>query len=222
MLRSISSLSRWIAEYCMLYPRSDVRCGRARWLWANYTFWTSDLSRLTCQVGEFYESENFWREASARLRSKLGSKNESDMCQLQDRLNGFLASEDNEIPTDLDLPHLTFTVTRCLLSKRTSARRVFYFNKFEITFQSNGSVVSKLIWIELKINLSHAYFEKRSLDGQCSTRVSPDVTVRNLSVSERMGILKIRRTCSETNEEDRLPWICWTYVWRWLHPWRRA
>jgi hypothetical protein len=52
------------------------------------------------------------------------------------------------------------------------------------TFQFNRTVVSKLIWHQLDLNLSHAHFEKRSLDCQSSTGVGSNVTVRNQSVYE--------------------------------------
>jgi hypothetical protein len=52
------------------------------------------------------------------------------------------------------------------------------------TFQFNRTVVSKRIWHQLDLNLSHAHFEKRSLDCQSSTGVDPNVTVRNQSVYE--------------------------------------
>src|SRR6202795_2748712 len=67
---------------------------------------------------------------------------------------------------------------------RHSARRAFYSETKPTTLHSNSSVVSKLIWLELNLNLSHAYFEKRLLDCQCSTGVGSNVTIRNQSVSE--------------------------------------
>ena len=53
-----------------------------------------------------------------------------------------------------------------------------------ITFQYNSTVVSKLIWLEVELNLSDGYSEKRSLDCQRSTGVDSNVTVRNPSVYE--------------------------------------
>jgi hypothetical protein len=52
------------------------------------------------------------------------------------------------------------------------------------TFQPNNTVVSELLWLELELNLSHAYFEKRSLDRQRCPCVGSNVTVLNESVSE--------------------------------------
>ena len=44
------------------------------------------------------------------------------------------------------------------------------------TFQSNNTVVSKLVWLELNINLNDANFQKSFLDCQCSTAVRSNVT----------------------------------------------
>jgi hypothetical protein len=42
----------------------------------------------------------------------------------------FCVSENNERPTDLDLPHLTFTVTQWLLSAKTlSVKSLLHENK---------------------------------------------------------------------------------------------
>jgi hypothetical protein len=65
----------------------------------------------------------------------------------------------------------------------------FYSETKTPTFQFNSTVVSKLICIELELNLSHAYFEHRSLDCQCSTGVGSNVTVRNRLVSENDDIM---------------------------------
>jgi hypothetical protein len=65
--------------------------------------------------------------------------------------------------------------------------KAFYSEIKTSTFQSNNSVVSKLIWLELDVNLSHRYDVENPpelLDCQCSTAVGPNVvTVRNQSVS---------------------------------------
>ncbi len=45
------------------------------------------------------------------------------------------------------------------------------------TFQVNSPVVSELIWLELDRNLSDVYIEKRSLYGQSSGGLGPDVAV---------------------------------------------
>ena len=71
------------------------------------------------------------------------------------------------------------TATRWLLSVNMLVRRAIYSEKETTTFQSDGSVVSKLIWFEVNLNLSNSYFEKRSPGGQCSTGVVPDIAVRN-------------------------------------------
>lgn len=60
-----------------------------------------------------------------------------------------------------------------------------------LTFQYNRSVVSKHIWLELYVNLSHPYFEKRSPDCQSSIRAGSNITVQNQSVSERMTIRRL-------------------------------
>jgi hypothetical protein len=52
------------------------------------------------------------------------------------------------------------------------------------TFQSNSSVVSKLIRPKLDLNLGNGYIEKRSPDGQYSAGVSPNDPVQNRSASE--------------------------------------
>jgi hypothetical protein len=53
------------------------------------------------------------------------------------------------------------------------------------TFQCNNSADCKLIWHEPDRDLSNAYIEKRSPDGQGNTGVGPNVaTVRNQSASE--------------------------------------
>ena len=52
------------------------------------------------------------------------------------------------------------------------------------TFQTDSPVICKLIWVELDQNLSNAYIEKRSLDGQFGTGVIPNIAVRNRSKSE--------------------------------------
>ena len=46
------------------------------------------------------------------------------------------------------------------------------------TFQFNKTVVSKLIWLEVELNVSQACFEKHSdlLYCQCRTSVDSDVT----------------------------------------------
>ena len=91
----------------------------------------------------------------------------------------FLASENNKRRTDLDLPHTKFTATRWLRSVKTLSVKDIYSKTTALTLESNGSVVSKLIWLELKLNLSHAYFEKSLLDCQCSTAVDSKVTVQD-------------------------------------------
>ena len=49
----------------------------------------------------------------------------------------------------------------------------------------NSSGVSKLIWLEFDQNLSNAYIEKRSLDGQLGTGVGLNIAVPNQSVAHR-------------------------------------
>ena len=94
----------------------------------------------------------------------------------------YSVSENDDRPTYLDRPHLIFTVTQWLSSVKTlSVKDHLHGNKI-ITFQYNSTVVSKLTWLEIKLNLSDACSEKRSLDCQCSTGVDSNVTVRYPSV----------------------------------------
>jgi hypothetical protein len=67
---------------------------------------------------------------------------------------------------------------RWLLSVETLSVKGIYSEEKTLAFQFNSTVVSQLIWLELNLNLSHAYFEKRSLDCQCSTGVASNVTDR--------------------------------------------
>jgi hypothetical protein len=67
---------------------------------------------------------------------------------------------------------------RLVSAKTLSVNRVFLGDKNQ-TFQSNNTAVAKLIWLELDYNLSHSYFEKSSLDCECSTAMSSNVTVRD-------------------------------------------
>ena len=62
--------------------------------------------------------------------------------------------------------------------------REVYWEEKTTTFQQDSSVVPKLIWLELDRNFSNAYIEKRSLDGQFSAGVGPNVAIRDQSISE--------------------------------------
>jgi hypothetical protein len=52
------------------------------------------------------------------------------------------------------------------------------------TFETDSPAISKLIWLELDDDLSNAYVEKRSLDGQLGIGLVPNIAVRNRSVYE--------------------------------------
>ena len=52
------------------------------------------------------------------------------------------------------------------------------------TFETHNPVISILIWLEVDRNLSNVYIEKRSLDGQFSTGVDPNIAVRNILISD--------------------------------------
>jgi hypothetical protein len=79
---------------------------------------------------------------------------------------------------------MTFTVIRWLVSASTLSVNCVLLGDKNQTFQSNNAAVAKLIWLELELNLSHAYFEQSSLDCECSTAMSFNVTVRDHSVSK--------------------------------------
>jgi hypothetical protein len=104
-----------------------------------------------------------------------------------------MVSENNESPTDWDFPHLKYTVMRRWRSVKMLSVEGFFLETKISTFHFNStvvSVVSKPIWFQLELNLSHSYFEKRSLDCQCSTGVASNVTVQNQSVM-RMMVLRV-------------------------------
>ena len=68
---------------------------------------------------------------------------------------------------------------RWLLSVKTLSVKSLLFDYKTKTFQSNISVVYKLIWLEIDLNLSYARFERYSLYCQYSTAAGSDITVRN-------------------------------------------
>jgi hypothetical protein len=77
-----------------------------------------------------------------------------------------------------------FTATRCLGSEKGSVEMVSFWENKATTFQSNRTVLSKLIRLELDRNLSNAYVEKRTLDGQLGTGAGTNIAVRNGSTAE--------------------------------------
>jgi hypothetical protein len=96
---------------------------------------------------------------------------------------------------------MKFTVTHWSKSvKELSGKGIFSKIK-TTTFQSNGSVVSKLIWLKLDRNLSNAEVEERSPDGQCSMGVGPHVAVWNYSVSKTMTPQEDRHVNVPTNKD---------------------
>ena len=124
----------------------------------------------------------------------LRTKKPNEMCQLYDVFKGFLALERDQRPTDMDLPQLKFTATQWLGSVKTLKMEGVCLETTAPTFQFNRSVVSKLIWLEFNLNLSHACFEKCSLCCQCGTGVNSNITVRNYQFM-RMMIPQSEQTC---------------------------
>ena len=85
------------------------------WGWSSYVScelttvaMLSGLGRLTYQL-----ARNSWHEGSSTC---LTVKSANDIRQLEEKFKVFLASDRNRRPTDWDLPHTKFTVTRWLLS----------------------------------------------------------------------------------------------------------
>ena len=71
------------------------------------------------------------------------------------------------------------------ICENAPVREMILFRKKATTFQHNSPVVFKNVWFELDLNLSHSYFEKSSLDRQCSTAVDPNVAVQNQLVCDK-------------------------------------
>jgi hypothetical protein len=78
---------------------------------------------------------------------------------------------------DLDCPHVRFIATWWLGSEKTISEQGVLLGGNTTTFKTDNTVVPKLLWLELHRNLSHAYIEKRSLDGQLGTGADTNIDV---------------------------------------------
>jgi hypothetical protein len=87
-------------------------------------------------------------------------------------------------------------------AKTLSVKGIFIRDK-TTTFQSNGAVIHKLIWLELDRNPSNTSFEKSSPDGQGGNTVSPNIPVRKESASES-DYTASGQTCQGPKGQGRL------------------
>jgi hypothetical protein len=71
-----------------------------------------------------------------------------------------------------------FIATWWLGSEKTISEQGVLLGGNTTTFKTDNTVVPKLLWLELHRNLSHAYIEKRSLDGQLGTGADTNIAAR--------------------------------------------